>query len=140
MLKHLTIIGICVGLCSCDYVPIKTGPTRFSQMPAREFTRKPPPVRQGVFIEQKHLNELEVGFTKQQVKYVLGTPHTGLFDNKDRWYYLYYFEDSEIERVIVHFKNEKLINVETNNGLVWSPTLAKSTPLPKTVMVSVPEK
>ncbi len=49
------------------------------------------PTRQGNVIEQSELNKLQLGMTKKQVSYVLGTPIASSPFNASRWdYYGYY--------------------------------------------------
>jgi outer membrane protein assembly factor BamE len=47
------------------------------------------PIRQGNLITQEMVNELKPGMTKQQVRYLLGTPLLVDTFNEDRWEYLY---------------------------------------------------
>src|SRR5215813_6374102 len=66
-------------------------------------------IQQGNFIEAKSLDQLQVGMTRSQVRYLLGTPMVpDAFDN-DRWDYLYYFKRGRLRRpeerhLIVWFK------------------------------------
>jgi len=47
------------------------------------------PIQQGNLITQEMVNELKPGMTKQQVRYLLGTPLLIDTFNEDRWEYLY---------------------------------------------------
>ena len=47
------------------------------------------PIRQGNLITQEMVNELKPGMTKQQVRYLLGTPLLIDTFNEDRWEYLF---------------------------------------------------
>jgi outer membrane protein assembly factor BamE len=47
------------------------------------------PIRQGNLVTQEMVNELKPGMTKQQVRYLLGTPLLIDTFNEDRWEYLY---------------------------------------------------
>jgi outer membrane protein assembly factor BamE len=47
------------------------------------------PIRQGNLITQEMVNELKPGMTKQQVRYLLGTPLLIDTFDEDRWEYLY---------------------------------------------------
>ncbi|WP_370980035.1 outer membrane protein assembly factor BamE [Agaribacterium sp. ZY112] len=46
-------------------------------------------IMQGNFIEQDMVDQLEIGQTKNQVRYVLGTPLVEDTFNPDRWDYFY---------------------------------------------------
>lgn len=50
------------------------------------------PTRQGNVIEQKQLDQLAVGMTKEQVKFLLGTPLAASPYRDDRWDYLGYYK------------------------------------------------
>lgn len=50
------------------------------------------PTRQGNVIEQKQLDKLEVGMTREQVKFLLGTPLAASPFRDDRWDYVGYYK------------------------------------------------
>lgn len=52
-------------------------------------------VQQGNLIEQKQIVQLRPGMTRDQVRYVLGTPLLQDPFHADRWDYVYRFEDGE---------------------------------------------
>ncbi|MDO6426609.1 MULTISPECIES: outer membrane protein assembly factor BamE [Thalassotalea] len=69
---------------------------------------------QGNFLEQKDIDKLQLGMTKEQVKFVLGTPVvTDSFDN-NVWHYVYRFKSGRSEslnkdrKFIVTFEENKL--------------------------------
>ena len=47
-------------------------------------------IAQGNFIEEKDLAQLEVGMTRSQVRFLLGTPMIDDPFHRDRWDYVYY--------------------------------------------------
>ena len=47
-------------------------------------------IAQGNFIEQSDLAQLEVGMTRNQVRFLLGTPMIDDPFHRDRWDYVYY--------------------------------------------------
>ena len=47
-------------------------------------------IPQGNVIEQEDIDQLEVGMTRNQVRFLLGTPMVDDPFRKDRWDYLYY--------------------------------------------------
>lgn len=70
-------------------------------------------IQQGNFLEGRTVDQLQVGMTRTQVRYLLGTPMIPTAFDKDRWDYLYYLKRGharKIERrhLIVFFKNEKV--------------------------------
>jgi len=50
------------------------------------------PTRQGNVIDQRDLAKLQVGMTRDQVKYVMGTPVAGNPFRDDRWDYFGYYK------------------------------------------------
>jgi outer membrane protein assembly factor BamE len=50
------------------------------------------PTRQGNVIEQKQLDQLEVGMTREQVLYLMGTPLAASPFREDRWDYVGYYK------------------------------------------------
>ena len=47
-------------------------------------------VAQGNFIEDKYLDQVEVGMTKNQVRFLMGTPMIDAPFHENRWDYIYY--------------------------------------------------
>lgn len=50
------------------------------------------PTRQGNVIEQKQLDQLKVGMTREQVTYLMGTPIAASPFRSDRWDYIGYYK------------------------------------------------
>ena len=77
-------------------------------------------IQQGNYLEGKTVDRLEVGMTRTQVRYLLGTPMVpGIFDH-DRWDYVYYFQHGRLRRpaqrhLVVYFKDDKVTRVERDN-------------------------
>ena len=79
-----------------------------------------PDIQQGNFIEGKTVDQLQVGMTRSQVRYLLGTPLVPDLFDKERWDYLYYFQRGRLRRpvqrhVIVYFKEDKVASFERDN-------------------------
>src|SRR5260370_14639018 len=77
-------------------------------------------IQQGNFLEGKTVDQLQVGMTRSQVRYLLGTPLVPDLFDKDRWDYLYYFQRGRLRRpvqrhVIVYFKEDKVAGFERDN-------------------------
>src|ERR1700748_3611302 len=49
-------------------------------------------IQQGNFLEARTVNQLQVGMTRSQVRYLLGTPMVPDAFDKERWDYLYFFK------------------------------------------------
>ena len=60
------------------------------------------PIQQGNFLEQRAVSQLQVGMTRSQVRYLLGTPMVPDSFDKDRWDYLYYLKLGNMSTNILH--------------------------------------
>ena len=70
-------------------------------------------IAQGNLIEQEDLDQVEVGMTRNQVRFLLGTPMIDDPFHKTRWDYVYFLK---IGREAATFK--RWVSVEFENGLV----------------------
>lgn len=72
--------------------------------------------RQGNVIEQKQLDKLELGMTREQVKFLLGTPLAASPFREDRWDYAGYYRNHRgkvFQRAVsLYFDGEKLSRME----------------------------
>ena len=74
------------------------------------------PTRQGNVIEQRDLNKLKPGMTREQVKFVMGTPLAATPFRDDRWDYVGYYKSPRGEvtqrTVSVYFDGNQLARLE----------------------------
>lgn len=72
-------------------------------------------VRQGNFVTQEMVAQLKTGQTKDQVRFILGTPLVADMFHADRWDYVYRFQpghgEAQQRRVVVYFADGKLTHV-----------------------------
>ncbi|WP_261379390.1 outer membrane protein assembly factor BamE [Denitratisoma sp. DHT3] len=73
-------------------------------------------IRQGNFVSQEMAAQLKPGITKEQVRYLLGTPLIADPFHADRWDYVYRFqtgkgEDFQQRQLSVFFQEGKLLRV-----------------------------
>jgi outer membrane protein assembly factor BamE len=83
------------------------------------FSPYRPDIQQGNFVSQEMLAQLKVGQTREQVKFILGTPLlTDLFHG-DRWDFPFYLARGNGElttsRVTVYFKDDKVVKFDGGN-------------------------
>jgi len=79
-----------------------------------------PDIQQGNYLEGKTVDQLQVGMTRTQVRYLLGTPMVPDLFNRDRWDYLYYFVHGRLRRpaqrhLVVFFKDDKVTSFDRDN-------------------------
>ena len=82
-------------------------------------------VQQGNKLEPGDVEKIEVGMTRNQVRFLLGTPVVADVFHNDRWDYVYYFRpgrSSEPERrwVIIWFEDDAVREVQRD--VVAQPT------------------
>lgn len=72
--------------------------------------------RQGNVLEQKQLDQLQIGMTRDQVRFLLGTPVAAGPFRDDRWDYLGYYKSPRGEissrTVSLYFDDDKLSRME----------------------------
>ena len=79
-------------------------------------------ISQGNLIEQGDLDQVEVGMTRNQVRFLLGTPMIDDPFHADRWDYVYYLtigrEDASFKRwVTVVFENDTVTEIRRDQEL-----------------------
>ena len=69
-------------------------------------------IRQGNFVDKEMFEQLEIGMTKKQVRFILGTPLVQDTFNVDEWHYLLSIRQDEKDvlnyRLSVYFDDDKL--------------------------------
>jgi outer membrane protein assembly factor BamE len=72
-------------------------------------------IPQGNYLDKKSIEQLQLGMTKEQVKFVLGSPVVIDSFEDDTWYYVYQFNSGRSEKLnvrknfMVAFKDDELI-------------------------------
>lgn len=71
-------------------------------------------ISQGNLVEQEDLDQLEIGMTKNQVRFLLGTPMIDDPFHRNRWDYVYYLkvrrQDAVQKRWVSVFFDEELVS------------------------------
>lgn len=100
-------------------------------------------VRQGNLVTQDMVAQLKPGLTKDQVRFVLGTPMLTDIFHADRWDYVYRLQkgsDGEVQqrRLAVFFENGKLVRL--GGDVVGDPGMeagAAAAPKPPTRIIEI---
>jgi outer membrane protein assembly factor BamE len=83
------------------------------------FSPYRPDIQQGNFVSQEMLAQLKVGQTRDQVKFILGTPLLTDVFHAERWDYPFYLARGNGEltkaRVTVYFKDDKVERFDGGN-------------------------
>lgn len=78
-------------------------------------------IQQGNYLEPRAVSQLQVGMTRSQVRYLLGTPMVPDAFDRDRWDYLYYLKKGRLRapeqrHLIVYFQDDKVSKFD-NSGV-----------------------
>ena len=99
-------------------------------------------VRQGNYISQEMVAQLKPGQTRDQVRFILGTPLVADQFHGDRWDYIYWHKpgrgELEQRRLVVHFDGNRLsrldgdVTAATGAAAAGSPIRTVEIPGPRT--------
>jgi outer membrane protein assembly factor BamE len=103
-LPSLVLLAL-VAAAGCSYVPRIPGVTPYRME-----------IQQGNFVSQEMVSQLKRGMTKEQVRFILGTPMVTDIFHTDRWDYVYWREPSngarEQRKLTVLFENGQLARLD----------------------------
>jgi outer membrane protein assembly factor BamE len=76
-------------------------------------------IQQGNLLKDSDIDRVQVGMTRSQVQFLLGTPMVADSFHRDRWDYAYYFHHGrsrEFQKrwIIVYFENERVAKIDRN--------------------------
>jgi outer membrane protein assembly factor BamE len=82
-------------------------------------------IQQGNLLDESNVEQVVVGMTRTQVRFLLGTPMISDSFHQNRWDYTYYFQSgrsNEINRrwFIVFFQDDEVTRIERN--AILTPT------------------
>ena len=105
-IRNLAVAALAAGLVAgCGYVPRIPGVTPYRIE-----------IQQGNYISQEMVSQLKPGMTKEQVRFVLGTPMVTDIFHSDRWDYVYWRETPrgarEQRKLTVLFEQGQLARVD----------------------------
>src|SRR5690349_4629971 len=74
-------------------------------------------IQQGNLLEEDDINKVDVGMTRSQVQFVLGTPMVSDSFHRNRWDYAYYYRrgrspDADRRWVVVYFENDRVERID----------------------------
>ena len=74
-------------------------------------------IQQGNLLDDSDIDQVEVGMTRSQVQFLLGTPAVSDTFHRDRWDYTYYFRqgrsrDVEQRWMVVYFENDRVARID----------------------------
>jgi outer membrane protein assembly factor BamE len=92
-------------------------------------------IQQGNYLEPKALEQLQVGMTRSQVRYLLGTPMVPEAFDDDRWDYLYYIKQGRLRtphqrHLTVFFDEDKVSRIDRHEAAASAPPKPAPDPAP----------
>jgi outer membrane protein assembly factor BamE len=85
VLRSFMVFVLAAALAAgCGYVPRIPGITPYRME-----------IQQGNYVSQEMVSQLKPGMTKEQVRFILGTPMVTDIFHSDRWDYVYWRETSQ---------------------------------------------
>jgi len=74
-------------------------------------------IQQGNLLDEKAINQVDLGMTRSQVQFLLGTPMVSDSFHRDRWDYAYYYRrgrshDADRRWVVVYFENDRVQRID----------------------------
>jgi len=74
-------------------------------------------IQQGNLLDEEDINQVDLGMTRSQVQFLLGTPMVSDSFHRDRWDYAYYYRrgrspDADRRWVVVYFENDRVQRIE----------------------------
>jgi outer membrane protein assembly factor BamE len=74
-------------------------------------------IQQGNYLEAKTIDQLQVGMTRSQTRYLLGTPMVPDAFDHSRWDYVYYLKKGRLKRpqqrhLVVYFEEDKVTRID----------------------------
>lgn len=86
-------------------------------------------IPQGNYVEQKEINQLRIGMSPAQVKYVMGPPMLVDLFTPHTWYYIYHYQVGNgkltQKKLVITFKDNKLVSMSGD----YKPGSQFNTPL-----------
>ena len=118
-LPLLIVITLCTACSSVNQATSYVTPYRID-------------VRQGNWVTQEMMSQLKPGQTREQVRFILGSPLVSDMFHADRWDYIYRLQpgrgEAEQRRIVVFFQDDKLVRVSgdviADNGKKAAPKVA----------------
>lgn len=74
-------------------------------------------IQQGNLLDESAIDQVDIGMTRSQVRFLLGTPMVADSFHRNRWDYTYYFKEGKSKDVeqrwlIVHFDEDQVQRIE----------------------------
>ena len=110
LVSRLSVIAMIVLLSGCTVLQ------GFSLRPYRMN------IQQGNFLEAKDVDQIQVGMTRSQVRFLIGTPMVADPFNVERWDYVFFFKVGRTRQEIsshltVWFEDDRVVRIDRPTDL-----------------------
>jgi outer membrane protein assembly factor BamE len=110
LFSRLSLVAVLIVLAGCS---VAQG---FSLRPYRMN------IQQGNFLDAKDVDQVEVGMTRSQVRFLIGTPMVADPFNVERWDYVFFFKvgrtRKEISsRLTIWFEEDRVVRIDRPTDL-----------------------
>lgn len=101
-------------LCLVAFIVLLTGCSTVQGLSLRPYRMN---VQQGNFLEAKDVDQVQVGMTRTQVRFLIGTPMVADPFNVARWDYVFYFKVGRTGKEIgnhltVWFEDDRVVRID----------------------------
>jgi outer membrane protein assembly factor BamE len=72
---------------------------------------------QGNFVRSEQVEQIEIGLTKEQVTFILGTPMLSGLDPEQHWIYTTFSEENGYASLVIEFENNVVSNLKFSDTL-----------------------
>lgn len=105
--------------CLVAFIVLLTGCSTLQGFSLRPYRMN---IQQGNFLEAKDVDQVEVGMTRTQVRFLIGTPMVADPFNVARWDYVFFFRVGRTRKEIsshmtVWFEDDRVVRVDRPNDL-----------------------
>ncbi len=88
-------------------------------------------VQQGNLVDEEKVDQVTLGMTRNQIRFLLGTPMINDPFNRDRWDYLYYVQPGRADRIekrwiTVYFENNAVARIVRDDPPANADAVASS--------------
>lgn len=103
--SRIALLAVVLLLSACSTVQ------NFSLRPYRMN------VQQGNFLEARDIDQIQVGMTQSQVRFLIGTPMVSDPFNSDRWDYVFFFKvgatrNEVVTHVTIWFEGDRVVRID----------------------------
>jgi outer membrane protein assembly factor BamE len=114
--RRLALISLIAMLAGCSMV--------------QGFTLRPyrMNIQQGNFLEARDIDQVKLGMTRSQVRFLIGTPMIADPFNAERWDYVFFFKvgrsrEEISNRLTVWFEDDRVVRIERPSDVTETPGL-----------------